>query len=471
MFLFIVLLAPGQISDEEFDELLPRNAIAFAIYMPLALGLGRWWAGRKPYAPIRAWLESGRQANDIDRGRVLRYPAVWALRSSLFWVLGGLLFAALNANLGAANMFSLAATAALGGVTACALQYLLVERVMRPVTGLALAGGQPQRLEAPGVAARLTMTWALATGIALLGIAIFATTDLVGGEFDRERLSGAVLFLALTGIAAGAAAMLLAARSLAESLAGLRGGQERIERREFEARIEVDDGSEVGLVQAGFNRMAAGLAEREWIREAFGAYVDPEVADHILTQGTDLAGESVDATVLFVDIRDFTSWAERAAASEVVATLNRLFAAIVPIIHEHGGHVDKFVGDGLMAVFGAPRRQRDHADRALAAARGIAAAVAEDFEPELRVGIGLNSGTVVAGNVGGAGRLDFSVIGDAVNVAARVEAATRQTGDTILLTAETRDRLTGSAALRERNPIPLKGKSERVALFAPSPGE
>jgi adenylate cyclase len=123
----------------------------------------------------------------------------------------------------------------------------------------------------------------------------------------------------------------------------------------------------------------------------------------------------------------------------------------------------------VMAVFGAPRRHHDHADRALDAACEIAEVVAEKFEPDLRVGIGLSSGPVVAGNIGGAGRLNFSVIGDPVNVAARVEAATRETGDTILLTAETKDRLTNSTVdLEERPPVPLKGKREPVALFAPS---
>jgi adenylate cyclase len=466
VFLFFIALAPGQISDEEFDDLLPRSAIGFAIYMAVALPLGRWWAGHRPFVPIRRWLESGGPASGFERRQVLRYPAIWALRSSVFWVAGGFLFAALNTDLGPVNMLSIVATVLLGAITACALQYLLVERLIRPVTALALADGQPERLETPGVATRLTMAWALATGVALLGIVTFVTVDLAGGNLDQDRLSGAILFLAVTALGAGAGAMLLAARSLSDSLAGVRRGQERIEQRDFDAQVEVDDGSEVGLLQAGFNRMAAGLAERERIRDAFGTYLDPEVARHILREGTDLSGEAVEATVLFVDIRGFTSWAERASASEVVATLNRLFEAIVPIIHEHGGHIDKFVGDGLMAVFGTPRRHEDHADRALAAAREIAALVSDRFEPDLRIGVGLNSGIVVAGNVGGGGRLDFSVIGDAVNTAARVEAATRETGDTILLTAETRDRLTDSAAIEERDPIPLKGKAQPVALFA-----
>src|SRR5207253_105280 len=220
----------------------------------------------------------------------------------------------------------------------------------------------------------------------------------------------------------------------------------RVEEGDFDARVAVADGSEVGLLQAGFNRMAEGLAERERIREAFGTYVDREVADHILREGTSLAGEEVEVTMMFIDVRDFTGFAERSSAPEVVATLNRLFEQIVPIVHEHGGHVDKFVGDGLLAVFGAPRRQEDHADQALAAAYAIDRAVQAEFAGELSIGVGLNSGAVVAGNVGGAGRLEFSVIGDAVNVAARVEAATRKTGDAILVSEHTRRLLSQTAA-------------------------
>jgi adenylate cyclase len=469
VFVYFVFLTPGRFNDSELHDIAVRNGIAFAIFLPPSLALGRWWAGRKPFEPIREWLRSGRPATDAERRMVLRYPAVWAWRTSLFWAGAGLLFAALNVSLGVVSMAGIAFTVLLGAITSCSLQYLMVERVMRPVTVVALAGSRPDRLETPGVAVRLTMAWAAASGIALLGIVVFSLGDLLGSGIDHTQTIAASLFLAVLGLAVGAAAIMLASRSLGHSLAGVRGGLDRIERREFETRVEIDDGSEIGLLQAGFNRMAAGLAEREQIRETFGAYVDPEIAEHILEEGPDLGGEAVEATILFVDIRDFTSWSERASPGEVVKTLNRLFEGIVPIIHEHGGHVDKFVGDGLMAVFGAPRRQEDHADQAFAAACEIAALVAKEFEPELRVGIGLNSGTVVAGNVGGAGRLDFSVIGDPVNVAARVEAATRETGDTILLTADTKDRLERSTvALEERPTVPLKGKLTPVALYAPA---
>lgn len=173
---------------------------------------------------------------------------------------------------------------------------------------------------------------------------------------------------------------------------------------------------------------------------------------------------------MFLDIRDFTGFAERAPAQEVMTTINRLFERIVPIIHDHKGHVDKFVGDGVLAVFGAPRRHPNHADLAVHAALDIDTAVNDEYGERLSVGIGLNSGIVVAGNVGGGGRFEFSVIGDPVNVAAGIEATTRITGDTILVSERTKDLLTDpSIALVEREGVALKGKREPVSVFAPVP--
>jgi len=174
--------------------------------------------------------------------------------------------------------------------------------------------------------------------------------------------------------------------------------------------------------------------------------------------------------VLFVDVRDFTPFAERSSARETVAFLNDFFDVVVPILLAHGGHANKFVGDGVLGVFGAPERHDDHADRALEAAGQIAEAVDARFGTEVSIGIGLNSGPVAVGSVGGGGRLEFAVIGDPVNVAARVEQTTRETGDRILLTEATRCLLTRPAVeLVERGVIELKGKSDPVPLYAASP--
>jgi adenylate cyclase len=277
-----------------------------------------------------------------------------------------------------------------------------------------------------------------------------------------------MVVLGAVGLAVGLLAVVLAARTTADPISALRRGLARVQRGDFDVRVPVYDGSQIGQLQLGFNEMVAGLAERERIREAFGTYVDQDVAAHILEEGIDLAGEEVEVTLMFIDVRNFTGFAEQTPANEVVSAINRLFERIVPIIHAHGGRVDKFIGDGLLAVFGAPRRQPDHADEALAAALEIADVVGSGEAGTLEIGLGLNSGTVVAGNIGGDRRYEFSVIGDAVNVAARVEAATRQTGDTVLLTERTaallgRDRV----ELEERPGLELKGKRDAVTVYAP----
>src|SRR5437588_8611960 len=236
---------------------------------------------------------------------------------------------------------------------------------------------------------------------------------------------------------------------------------------DYSARVPVVATDETGVLAQSFNTMVEGVDERERLREAFGAYVDPGLAERVLEEGSDLAGEEVPVTILFLDIRDFTAFAEHAQPKEVVAMLNDFWELVVPVLLRHGGHANKFIGDGLLGVFGAPERLPDHAERAVAAAQEIVALVRERYEGRVGVGIGVNSGPVVAGTVGGGGRVEFTVIGDAVNTAARVEAATRETGDDVLVTDATRALLPdGPFAFEERPPMSLKGKREQVGLCA-----
>jgi adenylate cyclase len=187
-----------------------------------------------------------------------------------------------------------------------------------------------------------------------------------------------------------------------------------------------------------------------------------------MREGVDLGGEEVEVTVMFVDIRGFTTFAEKSSARDVVETLNDYFDCVVPVVTRHGGYANKFLGDGLLAVFGAPERRRDHADRSVSAGLELAERVEERYGDRLRIGIGINSGPVVAGTMGGGGRLEFTVIGDAVNTAARVEHATRATGDTMLITQATQALLTDEhGGFVERPTMPLRGKTERVRLLAP----
>ena len=466
-FLFVAFLAPGQVSSAELEDAAWRTIPLFLCVLAFTLPFGRWWAARLPMRPIEDWLRSGRDAGDAERRAILRYPLVWAIRSAAIWLVGALSFGLINVSLGAVNSIGIFLIVALGGITACALQYLVVERIVRPITARALAGGAPPPDATPGVSARVTMTWMLGTGIALLGIGGLAVAGLVV-DLDPDRVSWGILFLAAGALGAGLFAMLMTARSVAGPLVRMSRALETVETGDLTVRVPVDDGSEIGLVQAGFNSMVEGLAEREKIREAFGTYMDPAVAEHVLRESTSLEGEEIVVTAMFVDIRDFTGFAERNPASLVVATLNGLFEQLVPVIRDRGGHIDKFVGDGFLAVFGAPRRQANHADQAFAAAIEIADRVERTMSGKIAVGIGLNTGSVVAGNVGGGGRFDFSVIGDVINVAARVEAATRETGDTILVSEHTLKALgQKNIELEERSGVELKGKRDAVAVYAP----
>jgi len=174
--------------------------------------------------------------------------------------------------------------------------------------------------------------------------------------------------------------------------------------------------------------------------------------------------------VFFVDIRDFTAWSERTTAHEAVSRLNALFDIVVPVLREHHGHANKFSGDGVLAVFGVPEQTDDHAGKAVQAAAEIQRRVRNAFGEELRIGIGINTGRVIAGTVGGGGKLEFALIGDPVNVAARVEELTKQTGDPILLTQATVDSLTSApGGLTSRGSHHVKGKAEPIAVHALDP--
>lgn len=306
-----------------------------------------------------------------------------------------------------------------------------------------------------------------------LGLPVYTiSTGLLVAALLGDR-DGARGLLIATAVAAGVGLFLsteltvLLSRAVTTPIADVSAAMLRVRSGDYSARVPVTSSDELGELAHDFNLMAKGLSEREEMRAAFGTYVDRGVVDIILSGEFPDTGVEADISIVFCDIRGFTSYAETAAATDVVDTLNRMFTAIVPVIERHGGHVDKFLGDGLLAYFGVPERYPDHADRALAAARELVAAAAT-VGTGLTVAAGVNTGRVLVGAVGGAGRLNFSVIGDAVNVASRVEAMTRKTGDDVLITAATRDALRRPVPLVSRGFLPLKGKSAKLELLTPS---
>jgi adenylate cyclase len=413
---FLIPFAPTGARDD-----IPFNAAVGGAYLVVALVIGSRW-GMRASAPVERWLASGRPPTPEERRVALGQPFRFAAISGVFWALAAILFTILNLPGSGWAAVVVGGAILMGGETTCAIGYLMAERIARPVTALALAGGAPPRERCvPGVAGRLTTAWSLGTGIPLLGISVIAVASLFHGSEDAARAAVAVAFLAAIGMLVGLLAISLAARSVAEPVAAVRRAIARIEDGELDVTVPVDDGSEVGLLEAGFNRMAAGLRERERLHDLFGRHVGRDVARAAVeNEGeVELGGEVREVAALFVDLTGSTQLAARQPPAEVVALLNRFFCIVVELVEEHGGWVNKFEGDAALCVFGAPVPRHDAASDALRAARGLR----ERLVRELRgadAGIGVSAGPAVAGNVGAKERFEYTVIGDPVNEAARL---------------------------------------------------
>jgi adenylate cyclase len=431
---------------------------------------------RRSSAPLRAWVEGERGPRGAPEawrtavGLPLEFVTRQWWQPVVLIIVPSAIFITIYLGLPAYSALIVATAAAVAVTYSAILHFFMSELALRPVVE-EISQHLPPSFSGDGVGAPLR--WKLLGALPLINV---ITGVIVSGLSADQR--GQISQLGLDVAAAVVVAFtisleltLLVTRSVLSPVRDLMQVTERVRAGDLSARAPVVSGDEMGVLARATNAMLDGLQERERLREAFGSYVAPDVAERVLEEGTMLAGEEVEVSIVFVDICNFTAFAERASARETVAYLNEFFDLVVPILAKHGGHANKFIGDGVLGVFGAPERLRDHADRALEAACDIALAVEERYGGELGMGAGINSGPVSAGSIGGGGRLEFTVVGDAVNVAARVERATRDLGDRVLLTEATRCLLTRDGIpLEPRGTVPLKGKSEPVPIWAPDLG-
>jgi adenylate cyclase len=364
------------------------------------------------------WVLLGRRPSEDEANRALRTPLDLALITGGFWLLGAVSIGALVSGLGAGsdNALGVAGGQILGGLTTAAVTYILVFRAMRPITELALAThpvSEGRHGYLLSVRSRLLLNWLFCTGIPLFGIIL-----ILASPRGRSHIRGAGIALALVALGVGVLANALAARAIGTPLREMAEVVRRVGSGDLEIAVVVDDAGEIGRLQDGVNQMVAGLRERDRLHDLFGRHVGPAVAQEALRHGVTLSGEQRHVVALFVDITGSTALTKRIEPAEFVAKLNRFFSIVVDAVEDAGGLVNKFEGDAALCVFGAPVEIDDAGGAALRTARRICAEVGSNTDFD--IGIGVASGNVVAGQIGTESRLEYTVIGDAVNEAARL---------------------------------------------------
>jgi adenylate cyclase len=275
----------------------------------------------------------------------------------------------------------------------------------------------------------------------------------------------AIIILILGGI--------FIARKITRPVTILAEGAGKIEQGQYDLHIEVNQKDELGQLAQRFNAMAKGLAERAKVRSLLGKVVSPAIAEQLLTKGVELGGEDRQATILFCDIRNFTRLCEAHSAKQVITLLNELLSRLSGVIDQHHGVIDKYIGDAVMALFGVPvidEQQAQHAVYAALAMRGelnnINKELAKRQLPEIGIGIGVNSASVVAGNMGSETRLNYTVIGDGVNLSSRLEGLTKYYGVAILVSEATKN-LCPDILFQEIANVRVKGKMQGIKVYQP----
>jgi adenylate cyclase len=299
-------------------------------------------------------------------------------------------------------------------------------------------------------------------------------------SLDRElapylRLERTYLFLALLGLGISIVIGIWIARGVSRPVLELAQGARKIAQGDYQHRVSIRQRDELGSLGQSFNMMSEGLAERDRVRDLLGKVVSPEVAAELLRRGVTLGGEEREVTVLFSDLRNFTGICESLPPQQMLAMLNHYFTRMAGIVEKHGGVVDKYVGDALMALFGAPLAYANHADRALRAAVEMLAAL-DDLNrewrarglPGLDAGIGINTDTVIAGNMGSETRLNYTVIGDGVNLASRLEGLTKvpEYEARIIVSGTTLAKARGTYKTKRLGEVAVKGKQIATEIFA-----
>ncbi|HJN76583.1 MAG TPA: adenylate/guanylate cyclase domain-containing protein [Myxococcota bacterium] len=404
---------------------------------------------------------------------VLRFPArIFALTIWL-WLLPCLAFPILSVTLRPeyreANVQVVVAGVTAAFIVAVTTYYACLRVVRRSVAPALLPDGRLEHLEPfrPGKIWSHVLLLILLLG--LISPATIATLAWTG-----HATAPLITYLAIDYFLVGVFVGLEVMAAISIPIGHLQERMDKVRSGDLSQTATIFGLDSLGILTSRFNSMVLGLRQREVIRETFGRYVTQQIAEEILSGRVELGGERREATVLFADIRGFTRMSENLSPEEVIAFLNDYLGHMVTCVLDNGGVLDKFIGDAVMALFGVPvsRGPQEEARAALRCALEMSqrleeinvARLAEGKTP-IDIGIGVHSGELIAGNIGAPQRMEYTVVGDTVNVCSRIEGLTKRLGKRILLSDATAELAGDGFELEELDTLPVKGRQRPVRLF------
>ncbi|MBN4927381.1 HAMP domain-containing protein [Hoyosella rhizosphaerae] len=425
---------PGpDVLDGLDGEFFLANAILVPIYIAVALVVGIIWGTTKSLRLLK-WTRDGSTPSKKEVRAALTVPMRLTVIQFFLWAVALVLFTTVYGIINPEVIAKVAFTIGFAGIVVCAIAYLLSEFALRPVAAQALAYVDKRPRWRAGTAARALVGWSVGTGVPVAGLMIIAIAAVIRDDVATHQLAIAILALGTIVIVFGGFMELLTAFRTAAPLRVVRKAMHKVERGKLDARVVVFDGTELGDLQVGFNRMAEGLREREKMRDLFGRHVGRAVAENAMSNNLGLGGEERTVAVLFVDVIGSTTLATERPPTEVVELLNRFFAVIVEEVDRNGGFINKFEGDAALAVFGAPVELDDPAGAALCAGRTIMRRLKAEVQ-DCEAGVGIAYGRAVAGNVGAHERFEYTVIGDPVNEGARLSDYSKKVTEHVVASA------------------------------------
>ena len=417
--------------------------------------------------PTLRWFIPGLPPDERQRKGLTRLLARQSVLLWGTWLVSGTASIALNLGGGVGIIIPTAFGVVLGGSAAAGIGLLLTINIVRPI--LAAATHTSERLiAAPGVLARLILLWLMCSALPCAVIVALIVVRSNGWLIPKTAsVDIAVLVVALAAVLLGLPTMILTSRSISDPIREVVDAMAEVERGRFDTEVDVFERSEIGRLQSGFNRMVAGLAERERVRDLFGRHVGTNVARRAIEEGASMSGDVQEAAILFIDLTGSTELAASHPPQQVAEVLNDFFRIVVNAVDARDGMINKFQGDAALAIFGAPFHSDGAASAALATARTLGERMRE--LPLVDFGIGVSAGPVFAGNIGAEYRYEYTVIGDPVNEAARLADLAKTSERRILCSSAAIERAdeTERKHWTAKGSELLRGRSAATEISAP----